>query len=110
MTDAGQAGRHAFSASHDPVLYNLGVTEMAISEVRDHISEVVGRARYGHEPTILTHYGTPAAVVISFEEYQRLTRQRDGDEAEYQLPPEIEARIEESRRHPERLVPRPQRR
>ncbi|MDR2987104.1 MAG: type II toxin-antitoxin system Phd/YefM family antitoxin [Nocardiopsaceae bacterium] len=83
---------------------------MAISEVRDRISEVVGRARYGHEPTILTHYGTPAAVVISFEEYQRLKQERDGGNAEYQLPPEIEAKIDESRRHPERLVPRPKRR
>lgn len=83
---------------------------MPISKVRDHISEVVGRARYGHEATILTHYGTPAAVVISFEEYQRLKHERDGGDAEYQLPPEIEAKIEESRCHPERLVPRPQRR
>ena len=44
---------------------------MPISEAREHISELVGRARYGHEPTILTHYGSPAAVVISFEEYQK---------------------------------------
>ena len=86
------------------------MTEMPISEVRDHISEVVGRARYGREPTILTHYGTPAAVVISFEEYQRLKQERAGGDTEYQLPPEIEAKIEESRRHPERLVPRPKRR
>jgi prevent-host-death family protein len=80
------------------------MSEMPISEAREHISELVGRARYGHEATILTHYGAPAAVVISFEEYQRL-RHAAGTEAEYQLPPEIEAAMEEGRRHPERRTP-----
>ena len=81
---------------------------MPISEARDHISELVGRARYGNEPTILTHYGRPAAVVISFEEYQRLKHARE-ESAEYQLPPEIESVIEEGRRHPELSRPRPRR-
>lgn len=84
------------------------MSEMPISEAREHISELVGRARYGHEPTILTHYGRPAAVVISFEEYQRL-RQAAEEVPEYQLPPEIEAIVEESRRHPERDQTRPRR-
>ena len=74
---------------------------MPISEARERISELVGRARYGHEVTILTHYGSPAAVVISFEEYQRLKHAAEGA-GEYELPPEIEAQIEEARRHPER--------
>lgn len=94
------------------------MSEMPISEARDHISELVGRARYGHEPTILTHYGSPAAVVISFEEYQRFRHaadrargaeageaQPEGEAPEYQLPPEIEAQIEEARRDPGRRVP-----
>jgi prevent-host-death family protein len=84
------------------------MSEMPISEAREHISELVGRARYGHEPTILTHYGRPAAVVISFEEYQRL-KQAAEEVPEYQLPPEIEAIVDESRRHPERDQPRPRR-
>jgi prevent-host-death family protein len=78
------------------------MSEMPISEARDHISELVGRARYGHEPTILTHYGSPAAVVISFEEYQRLKHAAGAEAAEYQLPPEIESAVEEGRRYPER--------
>jgi len=83
---------------------------MPISEARDHISDLVGRARYGHEATILTHYGSPAAVVISFEEYQRLKHAAgEAEVPEYQLPPEIEAIIEEGRRHPERSRPRPRR-
>jgi prevent-host-death family protein len=84
------------------------MSEMPISEARDHISEVIGRVRYGREEVILTHYGSPAAVVISFEEYQRLKKANE-ETPEYQLPPEIEAVIEEGRRHPERSRPRPRR-
>jgi len=77
---------------------------MPISDAREHLGEVVGRARYGGEETILTHYGAPAAVVISFEEYQRLK----GAEP-LRLPPEIEHVVEEGRKHPERDQPRPRR-
>jgi prevent-host-death family protein len=84
------------------------MSEMPISEARDHISELVGRARYGGDATILTHYGAPAAVVISFEEYQRLKHAGE-DSPSYDLPPEIMAQVEESRRHPERDAPRPRR-
>ena len=84
------------------------MSEMPISDAREHLSEVVGRARYGGEETILTHYGSPAAVVISFEEYQRLKHATE-EVPEYQLPPEIEAVIDEGRRHPERRKPRPRR-
>jgi prevent-host-death family protein len=79
----------------------MTMSEMPIEDAREHIDEVVGRARYGREPVILTHYGSPAAVVISFEEYQRLRHSTD-DMPEYELPPEIEAQIAEGRRHPER--------
>jgi prevent-host-death family protein len=84
------------------------MTEMPISDAREHLGEVVGRARYGNEETVLTHYGAPAAVVISFEEYQRLKHARDGG-GDYQLPTEISAQISEARQHPERRQPRPRR-
>jgi prevent-host-death family protein len=84
------------------------MNEMPISDAREHLGEVVGRARYAGEETILTHYGAPAAVVISFEEYQRLKHARD-DSSEYQLPAEITAQISEGRQHPERRQPRPRR-
>lgn len=77
---------------------------MPVSEARDHISELVGRARYAGQETILTHYGAPVAAVISIEEYQRLKHAR-GDSDSYQLPPEITAQIAEGRAHPERRVP-----
>lgn len=84
------------------------MSEMPISDAREHLGEVVGRARYGGEETILTHYGAPAAVVISFEEYQRLKQARESG-GEYQLPPEIMAQVNDGRRHPERRQPRPRR-
>ena len=81
---------------------------MPISDAREHLGEVVGRARYGGQETILTHYGAPAAVVISFEEYQRLRHARE-DDSGYQLPAKITAQISEGRQHPERRQPRPRR-
>jgi prevent-host-death family protein len=84
------------------------MSEMPISDAREHLGEVVGRARYGGEETILTHYGAPAAVIISFEQYQRLKHSRD-DTGDYQLPAEITAQISQARQHPERRQPRPRR-
>jgi prevent-host-death family protein len=80
------------------------MSEMPISEAREHLGEVVGRARYARDETILTHYGAPVAVVISIEEYQRLKHAR-GDADAYELPPEIATQVDEGRRHPERRVP-----
>jgi prevent-host-death family protein len=77
---------------------------MPVSEARDHMSELIGRARYGRQETILTHYGAPVAAVISIEEYQVLKRAR-GDSDTYDLPPEIQAQVDEGRRHPGRRVP-----
>jgi prevent-host-death family protein len=84
------------------------MSEMPISDARDHLGEVVGRARYAGEETILTHYGSPAAVVISFEEYQRLKHAADSA-GDFQLPAEITAQISHARQHPEQRQPRPRR-
>lgn len=85
------------------------MSEMPISDAREHLGEVVGRARYGGQETILTHYGAPAAVVISFEEYQRLKHASKDADVDYKLPAEITAQISEGRQHPERRQPRPRR-
>lgn len=51
---------------------------MKISEARSQLAEVLGRARYGQQATVLTDRGKDAAVVISpeqYDEYQRLREQ-----------------------------------
>ncbi len=53
------------------------MTEMPISKARDQISEIVGRARYAGEPTILTHHGQEVAVVISIDEYRSMREERE---------------------------------
>lgn len=50
---------------------------MPISKARDQISEIVGRARYAGEPTILTHHGQEVAVVISIDEYRSMREERE---------------------------------
>lgn len=50
------------------------MTDEPLAAARAHLGEVVDRARYGREPTILTDHGKPAAVVISHEAYQEYRR------------------------------------
>lgn len=53
----------------------MNVDRMPISEARDAFSDVIRRARYAHQPTMLTDRGKNAAVVLGpaeYEEYQRL--------------------------------------
>lgn len=82
--------------------------QMPVSDARDHLGDLVDRAREEGAQTVLTSHGAPAAVIIGFAEYQRL-KDAAGEIPEYALPPEIEAIIEEGRAHPERRQPRPRR-
>ena len=47
--------------------------EIQLREAKATLSAVIDRARQG-EPSIVTRHGHPAAVVLSFEEWQRLSR------------------------------------
>ncbi len=47
--------------------------EIQLREAKATLSAVVDSARHG-EPSIITRHGKPEAVVISFEEWQRLSR------------------------------------
>lgn len=49
--------------------------EWQLQEAKNRLSRVVDAARCGRPQTI-TLRGTPAAVVLSFEQYQELTRPR----------------------------------
>lgn len=49
--------------------------EWQLQEAKNRLSKVVEEARSG-KPQTITLRGTPAAVVVSFDQYQELTRSR----------------------------------
>ena len=49
--------------------------EWQLQEAKNRLSRVVEEARRG-KPQTITLRGTPAAVVVSFDQYQELTRTR----------------------------------
>lgn len=53
----------------------LHTDEWQLQEAKNRLSRVVEEARRG-KPQTITLRGTPAAVVLSFEQYQELTRPR----------------------------------
>lgn len=75
------------------------MTEMPISKARDQISEIVGRARYAGEATILTHHGQQVAAVISIDEYRAMRAEQDAYwrkvETALEASPEQRARLVE---------------
>ena len=49
------------------------VREIQLREAKARLSAVIDQARQG-QPSIITRHGRPEAVVLSFEEWQRLSR------------------------------------
>ncbi len=49
------------------------MNELQLRDAKATLSAVIDSARQG-QPTIITRHGKPAAVVISFEEWERLSR------------------------------------
>ena len=54
-----------------------GMSELSISEAREHLGEVVSRVEHAQERTILTRHGKPVAVVISIEDFRELQAAED---------------------------------
>ncbi|MCG8917881.1 type II toxin-antitoxin system Phd/YefM family antitoxin [Actinokineospora sp. PR83] len=48
------------------------MAELPISEVRDHLGEVVAKVEHAHECTILTRHGRPVAAVVSIDDLRQL--------------------------------------
>ncbi|MET9149998.1 type II toxin-antitoxin system Phd/YefM family antitoxin [Streptomyces griseoflavus] len=48
-----------------------------IAEARNVLGEVISRARYANEPTVLINRGKEAAVIVSYEDYATLRELRD---------------------------------
>jgi prevent-host-death family protein len=47
-----------------------------IAEARNVLGEVIARARFGGEPTVLINRGKEAAVIVSYEDYATLRELR----------------------------------
>lgn len=53
------------------------MTEMPISEARDHLGEVVAKVEHAHERAVLTRHGRPVAAVVSIDDLRRLEAAED---------------------------------
>lgn len=59
------------SARLAPV-YDSYMTEVPVSEVRDHLAELIEQARTSGEPVFVTRRGRRVAVIIDPEAYERV--------------------------------------
>lgn len=53
------------------------MSELPISEARDHLGEVVSKAEHAHERTVLTRDGKAVAAVISIDDLRELEAAED---------------------------------
>lgn len=72
---------------------------LPVPQASGHLSELVDRARRGHERVVLTEHGQPAAVLIAVDELDEL--QRIQDERDIALCETIKARDEAGMPHEE---------
>ena len=63
-------------------------TEWPLQEARNNLSRLIKQAVAGAAQVVTVH-GRPTAVVVSTEEYARLTRRRDGKLSAALLSPDI---------------------
>jgi antitoxin YefM len=53
------------------------VEQMALKDVKNHLSEVVDRVEREHERVVITKHGRPAAVVVSVDDLESLEQTLD---------------------------------
>ena len=58
------------------VVMNL-VEQMALKDVKNHLSEVVDKVEREHERVVITKHGRPAAVVVSVDDLESLEQTLD---------------------------------
>lgn len=58
-------------------LYDSYMTDVAVSEARDHLAEVIEQARQSGEPVFVTRRGRRVAVIIDAEVYERVVDAAD---------------------------------
>ena len=74
-------------ALHLDILYNSYMTEMAVSEAREHLAEVIASAQRTGEPVYLTRRGRAVAVVVDPVVFEKLREDAENalDRAELTL-------------------------
>ena len=50
---------------------------LPLSEVKSHLPELVGKVQGREDQIVVTRYGKPAAVIVSYGEYERLQETLD---------------------------------
>jgi prevent-host-death family protein len=53
------------------------MSELPISEARDHLGEIVSKAEHAQERTVLTRHGKAVAAVISIDDLRELEAAED---------------------------------
>ena len=53
------------------------MTEISVSQARDHLSEVIETTRRSGEPVVLTRHGSPVAVVLDHRAFEELVEAAD---------------------------------
>jgi len=48
-----------------------------ISDLREDAANILGRMKHSHEPVVITQRGRAAAVMVSIEDYERSTHERE---------------------------------
>jgi len=48
-----------------------------ISDLREDAANILSKMKNSHEPVVITHRGRAAAVMVSIEEYERSTHERE---------------------------------
>ena len=64
--------RFSRSRVRPPMLYDSYMTEMAVSEAREHLAEVIDSAQRTGEPVYLTRRGRAVAVVVDPVVFEKL--------------------------------------
>jgi len=66
----------------------MGTKIRPISDLRRKTSDVIGAVRDGGDAVYITQYGRPVAVIVDYEQYERLIAQLEsGSEAAAARPP-----------------------
>lgn len=74
ISAGGLVARDTFQGN---TLYDSYVTELAVSEARDHFAEVIEQARSSGEPVYVTRHGRRVAVIVDAETYDAVVEKAE---------------------------------